>query len=289
MPLLRLFRRWRGFTLIELLVVIAIIAILIGLLLPAVQKVRESAARAQSANNVKQLVLACHNYESAQRSLPSAYNFGSYPPSNGGIFGSLFFAILPFVEEDNRFKQSYTPYSTFNWSNYPPTPITIQAYQASNTSGRIKLFVSPADPSDNGSLSSPLSYLNNAGVFFQGMRLEKITDGTSNTIFFAETYTNCQYYYNAGTWTGSYPVIRQWNDQYGGYSTLNWAWQVNPTFQVRPTPKQCDASYPTQTPFQVLVTGLGDGSVKMLNPSISNNTWNAALSPQQGETLGNDW
>ena len=99
--------RNRGFTLVELLVVIAIIGILIGMLLPAVQQVREAARRVSCLNNIRQVSLACHNYESAHGRFPPALQM-TYLPSNPGtkeyVFQSFHSYILPFIEQNNLYK-----------------------------------------------------------------------------------------------------------------------------------------------------------------------------------------
>src|SRR6516164_9009971 len=111
MPLFRPFRRWRGFTLIELLVVIAIIAVLIGLLLPAVQKVRDAANRTTSQNNLKQMLIASHSCHDSYGKLPpctgsfpndaNSINWGSpYCPSH---YGTQFYFLLPFMEQQNAY------------------------------------------------------------------------------------------------------------------------------------------------------------------------------------------
>ena len=105
----RLRRDSRGFTLIELLVVIAIIAVLIGLLLPAVQAAREAARRAQCVNNLKQIALASHNYESSVGSFPMGNSYRAFNDPFGGApcstaFGhSAFNFILPYMEGGNQY------------------------------------------------------------------------------------------------------------------------------------------------------------------------------------------
>ena len=118
--------RRKGFTLIELLVVIAIIAILIGLLLPAVQKVREAAARTKCGNNIKQLALACHSYQDRTGNLPVAIQMRAGVSRTSGASGNAFgpnwaVLILPDIEQDNLYKlhsaniQSYMTNGNTAW------------------------------------------------------------------------------------------------------------------------------------------------------------------------------
>ncbi len=305
-------RSRHGFTLIELLVVIAIIAILIGLLLPAVQKVREAAARTQCSNNLHQLVLATHNCNDTNGALPPVNSPDGWtsltqaaPAYNRGPY-TCFTFLLPFIEQQNIY-HALTP------GNSPPGGYCGgQYYQV------VKTFLCPADPTVSNGFSQTtyggangfaascysanyLCFGNPMGssdyYCVQGSNsLERsFPDGLSNTILFGEIYASCGY------WGGpTYAAASLWAD-----STLPWRAimchnttykNVNPgyapcnSFQVQPQEfTTCNPAQGQTGHTAGMNCGLGDGSVRFVTAAVSATTWAEACDPRDGSVLGSDW
>jgi len=218
--MVRSLHRRRGFTLVELLVVIAIIAILIGLLLPAVQKVREAAARSQCQNNLKQIALAVHNYAGTyQNQLPSAY---SAPVTLQANPQSFFFTILPFIEQDGMYKAGMSagpappnppPAGTagLTWTGVVPLNSTtgVLTYDFLAKAGFVKTYVCPADSTNSpgqpvnvklagiqnwvgGSYAANYQLFGNptSSAYNSVFGIGNIPDGTSNTIMICDRLAN---------------------------------------------------------------------------------------------------
>jgi prepilin-type N-terminal cleavage/methylation domain-containing protein/prepilin-type processing-associated H-X9-DG protein len=295
-----------GFTLIELLVVIAIIAILIGLLLPAVQKVREAAARAQCTNNLKQLGLATMSYEGQYGYFPPAWQNPTGtttftgvvqdPPLPGpGRFTNLFVELLPFFEQDNLQK-------VWNYTN-----VSANLGPAGSTASQVvKLMLCPSSPlaarpqatvsgnvyglNSYGGVAGRYSFrafvgsaftISNDGIFYinSRVRIGGITDGTSNTFLWGERYHLDKRFDEMYT---NFPIIGwagwAWCDQgnaigdylVGAAQPINWTIPMvatGPNSSSNPWVQQRLSTMGSGHPGGANVC-LADGSVRFLRDSI---------------------
>ncbi len=280
-------RRSKGFTLIELLVVIAIIAVLIGLLLPAVQKVREAANRMTCTNNLKQMILGATNLiDTNQGKMPPG--LGLYPnrtPTAGNGQGGLFFHILPFIELDTLYKASKTiDDRNGNLDTYSqwglPSPIKVKTY-ACPSDGHLT-------PDDSGLASyaynGQVFFLSYAGGWGYGVKRfpAYISDGTSNTVFFTEKMAKA---YGSDGWApgGSQNYWPDWGPAIADTADGGQPSGAAAMFQVQPKENQGAGNRASSPHSGGINAAFGDGSVRFVNQGVAPLQWWAMLTATGGE------
>ena len=302
-------RTRRAFTLIELLVVIAIIAILIGLLVPAVQKVREAAARTQCINNLKQIGLALHGYHDRMKGFPPGYqtNVAADNSDLGPGWGWAAF-LLDDVEQGNLKRRIRFNLQIYDPANAQARATTVSVYVCpsepnigtfSVVDGNGNPFCDVARGSYvamNGILGVSSDSFDNNGAFLRNrsVKVADITDGLSNTLFVGERCTNM----SSTTWTGAVtnavvPAQRYPNpaDQLANAEAASALVLAHGSKDHLPNnPLVFDADATASFHIGGVNFLFGDGSVRSITNSINGSVYAALLTRAGGEPVsGNDF
>jgi len=310
-------RQRSAFTLIELLVVIAIIAILIALLLPAIQKVREAAARTQCASNMKQLLIGIHSLHDTKKVLPPLSTLGHSSVAtladsqynNTGRGFTIFTWLLPFVEQQNLYAASNMSVVT-TIGGLTVYQHKIPLYRCptdwSSPSGFGTVTYQSADTWAVGNYSANYLAFGDPNGTTAAARLEggrktipgRFPDGQSNTIFFAERYGSCT---DSGNWGATTARCNLWSDSNPNWRPLFCVNSIDQTpasagfnsclpFQSAVDPlTACDPARAQSPHFGGIHVGIGDGGVRFIHSGIASTTWALACDPQDGQPMGGDW